>query len=174
MNVKKITLPLAPEAIKTLRAGDMVELTGTVYTARDAAHARLCRMLDAGQPLPIDLDGICFYYAGPCPAAPGEVLGPCGPTTSSRMDAYTPRLIGLGLSAMIGKGKRDAAVTEAMRGRAVYFAAPGGAGYLIARCIRSAEVAAFDDLGTEAIRRLYVEDLPAVVAIDAFGGDLYR
>lgn len=171
---KQITLPLTDEALQTLRAGDMVELSGVLYTARDAAHARLCRLLDEGRPLPIDLKGVCLYYAGPCPAAPGEVLGPCGPTTSSRMDAYTPRLVDEGQTAMVGKGKRSPDITEALRGRAAYFAAPGGAGYLIAQCIRSSEVAAFPELGTEAIRRLTVERLPAVVAVDAFGGDVYR
>lgn len=173
-NIKSLSLPLTKNDIETLRVGDVCRLSGVIYTARDAAHARMCAMLDAGEPLPIDLNGICIYYAGPCPAAPGEVIGPCGPTTSSRMDAYAPRLIGLGQTAMIGKGKRSDEVKKAMLGKAVYFAATGGAGLLIARCIKKAELFAFPDLGPEAIWRLEVENMPVIVAIDASGNDITR
>ena len=173
-NVKQLSLPLSQADINTLCVGDVCRVSGVMYTARDAAHARLCAMLDAGEPLPVELDGICIYYAGPCPAAPGEVIGPCGPTTSSRMDAYAPRLIGLGQTAMIGKGKRSDDVKRAMLGRAVYFAATGGAGLLIAKCIKEAELCAFPDLGPEAIWRLKVEDMPVIVAIDAEGNDITR
>ena len=174
VNVISLTLPLEQEALLSLKAGDVAELTGTVYTARDAAHRKLAALLDEGKPLPFVLEGACIYYAGPCPAAPGEVIGPCGPTTSYRMDAYTPRMIMKGLNAMIGKGERGEAVVNAMKGRAVYFAATGGAGYLIARCIKEAEVIAFPELGAEALRRLRVERLPVIVAIDAAGNNLYR
>lgn len=173
-NTKHLTLPLKKEELLALRAGDVVTVTGTVYTARDAAHLRMVQELDAGKELPFSIEGACIYYAGPCPAAPGEVIGPCGPTTSSRMDPYTPRLIAEGLTAIIGKGPRDSAVTEALRGNAVYFAATGGAGLLIASHIKEAEVIAYPELGTEAVRRLRVEDLPLIVAIDAEGNDLYQ
>ncbi|MDD3920806.1 MAG: Fe-S-containing hydro-lyase [Eubacteriales bacterium] len=171
---KQIRLPLEQEALLSLRAGDVVELSGIIYTARDAAHKKLAALLDASMPLPFPLEGACIYYAGPCPAAPGEVIGPCGPTTSYRMDAYAPRMIMKGLSAMVGKGARGEAVVNAMKGRAVYFAATGGAAYLIAKCIKEAEVIAFPELGAEAVRRLRVEHLPVIVAIDAEGNNLYR
>ena len=149
-------------------------LSGVIYTARDAAHARMVETLARGEDVPIDLKGACIYYAGPCPTAPGEVIGPCGPTTSGRMDKYTPELIKRGLTAMIGKGMRSEEVVQAMQGKAVYFAATGGAAMLIASCVKEASVIAYDDLGTEAIRRLVVEDMPVVVAIDAQGGNLYE
>jgi len=172
--MKELTLPLQEQDVLSLKAGDVVLLTGTVYTARDAAHKRLSELLNEGKDLPIELKNACIYYAGPCPAAPGEVIGPCGPTTSGRVDAYTPQMIGQGLNAMIGKGMRSDAVKSAMQGKAVYFAATGGAGLLIARCIKEAKVVAFEDLGAEAIRALKVENFPAIVAIDAFGNDLYE
>ena len=174
METKRVDLPLSREAIASLRAGDVVTLYGTAYTARDAAHKRLYAMIEAEEELPIPLEGACIYYAGPCPAAPGEVIGPCGPTTSGRVDAYTPTLIALGMSAMIGKGMRSPEVKQAMRGRAVYFAATGGAGMLIARHIVEAETVAFPDLGAEAIRRLTFDGVPAIVAIDALGNDLFE
>ena len=169
----RVDLPLSQEQIQTLRAGDVVALYGTAYTARDAAHKRLISMLEKGEPLPVALEGACIYYAGPCPAAPGEVIGPCGPTTSGRVDTYTPALIERGLSAMVGKGMRSEEVKAAMRGRAVYFAATGGAAMLIARHISSAEVVAFPELGAEAIRKLAFEGVPAIVAIDSQGNDLF-
>ena len=174
MEAKRIDLPLSKDAISTLRAGDIVALYGTAYTARDAAHKRLYAMIEAGESLPIPLQGACIYYAGPCPAAPGEVIGPCGPTTSGRVDAYTPALIERGMNAMIGKGKRCAEVKQAMLGRAVYFAATGGAGMLIARHIAQAETIAFPELGAEAIRKLMFDGVPAIVAIDALGNDLFE
>ncbi len=173
MEQKKIVFPLTKQDLDTLHAGDVVLLTGTVYTARDVAHKRLAALLEAGAPLPFPLEGACIYYAGPCPAAPGEVIGPCGPTTSGRVDGYTPALIARGMSAMLGKGARSQAVKDAMAGKAVYFAATGGAAYLIAQCVKQAEVIAFPELGAEAVRKLLVEDLPAIVAIDAQGGDLF-
>lgn len=170
----RITAPFDREALARLRAGDSVLLSGTVLTGRDAAHRRLCALLDAGQPLPVSLRDQAIYYVGPCPPLPGDVIGSCGPTTSGRMDAYAPRLLGLGLAAMIGKGFRKPAVVESIQENgAVYFAATGGAGALIARCVKGARVLAFEDLGTEAIRELTVEDLPLIVAVDSQGNDLY-
>jgi len=170
-----IHAPLVREEISQLRAGDSVLLTGTIYTGRDAAHKRMCALVDEGKPLPFSLYGQVIYYAGPCPAKPGDPIGSCGPTTSYRMDAYAPKLCNLGLIGMIGKGQRSEAVVEAIRRNGgVYFAATGGAGALIASCVKSAEVIAFEDLGTEAIRRLTVENLPLIVAIDAYGGNLYE
>lgn len=172
---KKITAPLTEGVIKTLRAGDSVLISGIIYTARDAAHERMTRNFKNGEPFPIDLKNQVIYYAGPCPAKPGEVIGSCGPTTAGRMDAYTPLLLDNGLGAMIGKGARSEAVVEAMkRNGAVYFGAIGGAGALIAESIKKAEVIAYDDLGTEAIRRLEVVDFPAVVLTDCEGNDLYE
>ncbi len=171
----RITAPLEKDAVKKLRAGDYVWITGTVYTARDAAHKRMQEALDKGQELPVDWKGNIIYYMGPSPARPGRVIGSAGPTTASRMDPYTPRLLDMGLSGMIGKGKRSAEVTEAIvRNGAVYLAAVGGAGALLSKQIKKAEVVAYDDLGTEAIRRLEVEDLPVIVVIDAQGNDLYE
>lgn len=170
-----IHAPLVREEIASLRAGDSVLLTGTLYTGRDAAHKRLCDMVRRGEPLPFDVTNQVIYYVGPCPAKPGEVIGSCGPTTSYRMDAYAPVLCDLGLIGMIGKGQRGEAVIEAIRRNGgVYFAATGGAGALIASSVESAKVIAFEDLGTEAIRELRVLNLPLIVAIDAYGGNLYE
>jgi fumarate hydratase subunit beta len=170
----RVTLPAGRAEIARLRAGDGVLLSGVIYTARDAAHMRFCEMLDAGEPLPVGLGGAAIYYAGPSPAPPGAVTGSIGPTTSSRMDAFAPRLIRLGLSCMIGKGPRSAEVIEAMKERgAVYLAAVGGAGALLAGRVVSSEVAAFPELGAEAVRRLVVRDFPATVAVDASGRDIY-
>jgi len=172
---RRIHAPLVQAEIDKLRAGDSVLLSGTIYTGRDAAHKRLCEMVQNGEPLPFDLCDQVIYYAGPCPAKPGDPIGSCGPTTSYRMDAYAPMLCDLGLIGMIGKGQRGEEVVRAIeRNKGVYFAATGGAGALIAACVRSAEVIAFEDLGTEAIRRLTVENLPLIVAIDAHGGNLYQ
>lgn len=172
---KVIHAPLRAQEIQDLRAGDSVFLTGTIYTGRDAAHKRLCSLLDCGEPLPFNIRNQVIYYAGPCPAKPGDPIGSCGPTTSYRMDAYAPKLCDLGLIGMIGKGQRSQTVIEAIvKNGGVYFAATGGAGALIATCVKSAEVIAFEDLGTEAIRRLEVENLPLIVAIDSRGGNLYE
>lgn len=172
---KNIHAPLIAEEIASLRAGDSVLLTGTIYTGRDAAHKRLCAMVERSEPLPFDVTNQVIYYAGPCPAKPGEVIGSCGPTTSYRMDAYAPTLCDLGLIGMIGKGQRGEAVASAIRRNGgVYFAATGGAGALIASSVKAARVIAFEDLGTEAIRELQVENLPLIVAIDAHGGNLYE
>ena len=158
-----------------LRAGDRVLLSGTIYTARDAAHKRLFELLDENKPLPFALRGAVVYYAGPTPGQQGMAVGACGPTTAGRMDAFAPRLLDLGLGAMIGKGERSQEVAEAIvRNGACYFAAVGGAAALIARCIEAAEVIAFDDLGCESIKRMAVRDLPLTVAIDSGGNDLFR
>ncbi len=170
----RLTAPLSEADVRALRIGDEVLLSGTVYTARDAAHKRLIETLDRGEPLPLPLEGAAIYYVGPTPAKPGQVIGSAGPTTSGRMDAYAPRLIALGLRAMIGKGQRQKAVAEAcVRYGCVDLAATGGAGALLARTIKSSEVVAYDDLGTEAIRRLEVVDFPCIVALDTTGADLY-
>lgn len=161
--------------IPGLRAGDRVLLSGTVYTARDAAHKRLFALLDAGQEPPFPLEGAVIYYAGPTPGQKGMAVGACGPTTSGRMDPYAPRLLDLGLRAMIGKGERSGSVVDAIvRNGACYFAAVGGAGALIARCIKSAEVVAFEDLGCESVKRMEVVEFPLIVAIDSIGGNLYK
>lgn len=158
-----------------LHAGDRVYLSGTVYTARDAAHKRLIALLDEGKELPLPLEGACIYYAGPTPAEPGAVIGSCGPTTSGRMDRFAPRLLDLGLAAMIGKGQRSAQVVDAIvRNKAVYLCAVGGAGALAAQCIRTCEEIAFHDLGCESIKRLTVQDFPLIVAIDAAGNNLFE
>lgn len=157
-----------------LRAGQRVLLSGTIYTARDAAHKRICALLDSGEPLPFELSGASIYYAGPTPAPDGLPIGACGPTTSSRMDPYAPRLLDLGLAATIGKGPRNRAVCDAIeRNRSAYLCAVGGAGALMARCVRSCEVIAFDDLGCESVKRLVVENLPLIVGIDCVGGSLF-
>lgn len=162
-------------AMPSLRAGDRVLLSGVVYTARDAAHKRICAGLERGEGPPFAIRDAVVYYAGPTPGQQGMAVGACGPTTSGRMDPYAPRLLDLGLAAMIGKGERSAAVTEAIvRNNACYFAAVGGAGALIARCIRSAQVIAYDELGCESVKRMEVENLALTVAIDSLGGDLYR
>ena len=174
MTYRLIHLPIDLPTAASLRAGDLLELTGEMYTARDAAHKRLIELLDQGRPLPIDLDGQVIYYCGPCPAPPGRSIGSAGPTTSGRMDKYTPRLIALGLRGMVGKGQRSAAVVEAMKAHtSVYFGATGGAGALLAEHILSSEVVAFDDLGTEALRRIRVDRFPVTVVIDSLGNDLY-
>ncbi len=171
----QITTPLTQEKLHTLKAGDAVLISGTVYTARDAAHKRMIETLEAGEALPFDVKDAVIYYAGPTPAKPGKVIGSCGPTTSGRMDAYAPQLIALGLTGMIGKGERTEEVVDAMKTYgSVYFGAIGGAGALIAKSVLSAEVVAYEDLGTEAVRRLTVKDFPAIVVIDAEGNNLYR
>ena len=169
-----LTAPFDGEQLKTLRSGDMVYITGTIYVARDAAHKRMQEALDRGEELPIDISGQTIYYMGPSPAREGRPIGSAGPTTASRMDKYAPRLLDLGLRGMIGKGKRSRAVKEAIvRNGAVYFAAIGGAGALLSKAITASEVVAYDDLGTEAIRKLEVKDFPAIVVIDSTGDDLY-
>jgi fumarate hydratase subunit beta len=171
---KKITTPLTLETVKDLKAGDKVLLTGVIYSARDAAHKRIVDMMAKGEKLPIELEGQTIYFIGPAPAKPGYAIGSAGPTTSYRMDAYSPTLIASGLKGMIGKGARAAEVVDAMKKYgAVYFAAIGGAGALIAKSIKKAEVVAFDDLGAEAVRRLEVEDFPCIVAQDCYGNNLY-
>lgn len=172
---RKITLPLTEETIQQLRAGDMVYLTGTVYSARDAAHKRIYEMIENGQEPPFPLAGSVVYYLGPTPARPGKVIGSAGPTTSSRMDKYTPALLEKGLRGMIGKGRRSQQVLDAIvKNKAVYFAAIGGAGALLSHCIVASEVIAFEDLGTEAVRKMEVKDFPVIVEIDAEGNDLYQ
>lgn len=170
----ELNLPLTKEDVMKLRAGDTVKLSGVIYTARDAAHKLMTEQLARGEELSFELNGACIYYAGPCPAAEGEVIGPCGPTTSYRMDAYTPTLIARGQNAMIGKGFRSQEVVDAMQGAAVYFAATGGAAVLISRCVKQAEVVAYPQLGAEAVRKLVVKKFPVIVAIDAVGNNLYN
>ena len=166
--------PLDKEEVKALEAGDYVYITGTIYTERDAAHLRMSEALDRGEELPIDLNNNIIYYMGPTPAREGRVIGSAGPTTASRMDKYAPRLLDLGLTGMIGKGRRKPEVTDAIvRNAAVFFAAVGGAGALLSKCIKKAEVIAYDDLGTEAIRKLEVENFPVIVVIDSKGRNLY-
>jgi len=170
----KLQTPLTDSDVEKLHAGDRILLSGVVYTARDAAHRRLHELLQAGKPLPIDLRGQVIYYTGPTPAKPGRVIGSAGPTTSGRMDAYTPALIAHGLKGMIGKGRRSQDILDTMkRYKAVYFGATGGAGALLARHIKKAEIAAYEDLGPEAIYRLEIEDFPVIVINDVHGGDLY-
>lgn len=172
---KLLHVPVDPEKIIQLKAGDIVYLTGTLITGRDAAHKRLVQLIEKGQPLPVELANQAIYYAGPCPAKPGQIIGSCGPTTSGRMDSYTPALLELGLKVMIGKGQRSESVVRSIvQNKAVYLAAVGGVGALISKCIKKAEVIAFEDLGTEAIHRLYVEEFPTIVAIDANGNNLYK
>ena len=170
----KITTPLTEEKARSLKAGDTVLISGIIYTARDAAHKRLVELLDKGEPLPVDLRDAVIYYVGPTPAKPGMAMGSAGPTTSYRMDAYSPKLLDQGLRGMIGKGLRDDEVVASMiKNKAVYFAAIGGAAALIGKSIKKAELVAYEDLGSEAIRRLEVEDLPVVVVIDTEGSNLY-
>ena len=172
---KHISLPIDKDTVSTLRSGDYLYLTGTIYTARDAAHKRMYEAISRGEELPFDISGNFIYYLGPTPARPGTVIGSAGPTTSSRMDKYTPELLSRGLSGMIGKGKRSQAVIDSIvENGAVYMAAVGGAGALLSKCIKSSEVIAYDDLGTEAIRKLYVEDLPVIVIVDSLGNNLYE
>ena len=170
-----ITTPLDEKTIEALKSGDRVLITGVVYTARDTAHKRMVEALERGENLPFDVKGQIIYYMGPAPAKPGHVIGSAGPTTSGRMDVYTPELLAAGLKGMIGKGNRSEPVKKAMkRYRAVYFAATGGAGALIAGSIKKAEVIAYEELGAEAVMRLEVEDFPVVVVNDIYGGDLYE
>lgn len=172
---RKVNVPICKEDAKCLRAGDYVYLTGTIYTARDAAHKRMQETLDEGKSLPLEISGNVIYYMGPSPAREGRPIGSAGPTTASRMDKYAPKLLDLGLGAMIGKGKRSQAVIDAIiRNGSVYFAAVGGAGALLSQRIVSSEVIAYDDLGTEAIRKLEVVDFPVIVVIDCEGNNLYE
>ena len=172
---KRITLPITDEDIKSLKAGDSVLLTGTIITGRDAAHKRLYELLQQGKELPVDLRGEIIYYVGPAPAKPGYVVGPAGPTSSYRMDKYTPALLDLGMKGMIGKGARSQKVIDAIvRNKAVYFAAIGGAAALIAKSIKKEELLCYEDLGTEAVRRYTVEDFPCIVAVDSEGNNVYR
>lgn len=175
MKIKKLSLPLSDEIIKELRCGDSLLLSGELYTARDAAHKRMINTLENGEALPFNINNEAVYYAGPTPAKPGQVIGACGPTTSGRMDAYSPKLISLGLKTMIGKGERSPEVIEAIKSyTGVYLGAIGGAGALISKCIKKAEIIAYEDLGTEAVRRITVEDLPVTVVIDSSGKSLYE
>jgi fumarate hydratase subunit beta len=172
--IKEITTPLTDADVEALRAGDGVRISGVVYTARDAAHGRLFPLLERGEPLPIDVRGALIYYTGPTPPRPGDAIGSVGPTTASRMDKFTPALLRAGLKGTIGKGYRGQPVKEALRQhRAVYFGSIGGAGAVLARFVKKAEIVAYEDLGTEAIRRLEVEGFPAIVLNDCHGGDLY-
>jgi fumarate hydratase subunit beta len=171
---KRIALPLTDDTLQGLRAGDDVLLSGTMYVGRDSAHKRIVEALDQGKPLPFDIRGQTIYYMGPSPAKPGQVIGSAGPTTSGRMDSYSPRLMAEGLRGMVGKGMRTAAVKEAMKKyRAVYFAAIGGAGALISKAIKKSDVIAYEELGAEALLRIEVADFPAIVINDIYGGDLY-
>ena len=172
---RHINVPFDADIVKELKAGDYVYLTGTIYTARDAAHKRMYEALQNGEALPFDIEGNVIYYMGPSPAREGRPIGSAGPTTASRMDKYAPRLLDLGQTAMIGKGKRSQAVIDAVvRNGCVYLAAIGGAGALLSKCIKSSEVVAYEDLGTEAIRKLQVENLPVIVVIDSEGNNLYE
>lgn len=175
MSEKKIITPLTKEMVKTLHAGDYVYITGTIYSARDAAHKRLTETLAKGEALPLPLENEIIYYLGPTPAKPGQAIGSAGPTTASRMDKYAPALLDLGQTAMIGKGRRSEAVIASMKkNTAVYFAAVGGAGALLSKCIKKADIIAYEDLGAEAIYKLEVEDFPVIVVIDCEGKNLYQ
>ena len=172
---KKITAPLSHEAARTLRSGDSCLISGTIYTARDAAHKRLCELIEKGEKLPFDVENSIVYFVGPTPAKPGQAIGSAGPTTAYRMDAYSPALIKMGQTGMIGKGKRSSEVISAMKEHgAVYFGATGGCGALLSKCIKASEIVAYEDLGAEAIRKLTVEDFPVVVIIDSLGNNLYE
>ena len=171
----RVTAPMSREQARMLKSGDSVLLSGVIYTARDAAHKRLCELVDQGKELPLDVKDSIIYFVGPTPARPGEAIGSAGPTTSYRMDAYSPTMIEQGQTGMIGKGKRNEEVIAAMKKHgAVYFGAIGGCGALLSKCIKKAEVIAYDDLGAEAIRRLEVEDFPVIVIIDSEGNNLYE
>ena len=172
---KHIQSPLKKDIVKTLKSGDYIYITGTIYTARDAAHKRMYEALQEGRELPVDIGDQIIYYMGPSPAREGRPIGSAGPTTASRMDKYTPQLLNLGMGGMIGKGKRSQEVKDAIiRNGSVYFAAVGGAGALLSKCIKESEVVAYDDLGTEAIRKLTVENFPVIVVIDSEGNNLYE
>ena len=174
MAIWNIASPIEESVRKKLCAGDSISLSGIIYTARDAAHKRMAEALKKGEPLPFDIRGQTIYYMGPTPARPGAVIGSCGPTTSGRMDAYTPALLAAGLAAMIGKGERSAEVRESIKkAKAVYFVTYGGAGALLAKTVRASEIVAYPELGAEAILRLEVEDFPVIVANDMRGGDLF-
>lgn len=173
--IKEVRPPLTDADVDSLKAGDRVHITGVLYTARDAAHARLLPLMDAGQPLPIDVRGQIIYYTGPSPARPGDIVGSIGPTTGSRMDKFTPKLLALGLKGTMGKGARSQAVKDAFRQyKGVYFGAIGGAGAVLSRFVKKVEIVAYEDLATEAIRRVEVENFPAIVVNDCHGGDLYE
>jgi len=173
--IKKISTPLTDDTVKDLKIGDRVLISGIIYTARDAAHKRLVQAYNEGRDLPFDLKGQIIYYVGPCPPKPPKAFGSCGPTTSFRMDAYTPLLLDLGLKGMIGKGQRTPEVVESMiKNGAVYFAAVGGAGATISMSVKKAEIVAYEDLGPEAVYKLEVEDFPCIVAVDSLGNDLYK
>lgn len=170
-----VKAPLSREEARKLKAGDSCLISGVIYTARDAAHKRLCELINKGDELPLDIKNSIIYFVGPTPAKPGQAIGSAGPTTSYRMDAYSPDLIAIGQTGMIGKGKRGPEVVEAMKKHgAVYFGAIGGCGALLAKCIKKAEVVCYDDLGAEAIRKLEVENFPAIVIIDSEGNNLYE
>ena len=172
---RKIQTPLTREVARTLKAGESCTISGTIYTARDAAHKRLCELVEQGKELPLEIKDAVIYFVGPTPAKPGQAIGSAGPTTSYRMDAYSPTLISIGQTGMIGKGKRNDEVVSAMKEHgAVYFGAIGGCGALLSKCIKKAEVIAYEDLGAEAIRKLEVEDFPVVVVIDSEGNNLYQ
>ena len=170
-----MSFPADKAELSKLRAGDKLTVSGTIYTARDAAHKRLTELIASGEELPLDIRGAAIYYAGPTPEKPGQVIGSCGPTTSGRMDAYAPGLLDSGLAVMIGKGDRNAAVIDAIvRNGAVYLAAMGGAGALMGSCVKAARIVCYEDLGCEAIRELKVENMPLTVVIDSQGNDLYK
>jgi fumarate hydratase subunit beta len=174
MEIKRITTPLTDDMIEKLKAGEKVFLSGYIYTARDSAHKRFIEALNKGENLPVEIKDQVIYYCGPSPAPPGKVIGACGPTTSSRMDAYAPTLISMGLKGMIGKGKRMQSVKDALKQyKSVYFGATGGAGALLSKCVLSSEIIAYDELGPEAVRKLEVKDLPLFVINDIYGNDLY-
>ena len=173
--IKKLTLPLTSEQISQLHVGDKVEISGVIYTGRDAAHKRLCELVAQGKELPMDVKDSIIYFVGPTPAKPGQAIGSAGPTTSGRMDAYAPTMMSVGARGMIGKGARLPEVVDAMKKfGGVYFGAIGGAGALLAKCIKSAKLIAYEDLGAEALRELYVEDMPLMVIIDSEGNNLYE
>ena len=173
--MKKLQTPFTREDARALKAGDACLITGVIYTARDAAHKRLCELVAQGKPLPLEMENAIIYFVGPTPAKPGQAIGSAGPTTSYRMDAYSPTLIALGQTGMIGKGKRSSEVINAMKQHgAVYFGATGGCGALLSKCIKKSEIVAYEDLGAEAIRRLEVEDFPVTVIIDSNGNNLYE
>lgn len=173
--IKKLQAPLSEADVRSLKAGDEVLINGVIYTARDMAHKRLCKSIEAGEDLPIELEGAIIYFVGPTPARPGKAIGAAGPTTSSRMDAFSPALIANGLRAMIGKGYRGETVTDALKKYgAVHLATTGGAGALLSKHITAAEIIAYENLGTEAIRKLQVVDFPAVVAYDCHGNSVYK
>jgi fumarate hydratase subunit beta len=175
MSTKKITAPFNEGMVAGLKAGDRVLISGTVYTARDAAHKRMIEQLEKGKNLPFDIMGQVIYYVGPTPTKPGQITGSAGPTTSGRMDTYTPSLLDIGLKGMIGKGYRDKEVKDSIvKNKAIYFGAIGGSGALIARTIKAVEIVAYEDLGTEAIRKMVIEDFPAVVINDIYGNDWYE